>query len=167
MSYYFTIMSQQQMFQNEVLEEILRERTDFYLANNKEIDFWILVSPSFLYTSSFQKSLKETKFYEQFFNEICDKDGNEAFAVLITTDKTFSNWIQLRLGYFESWNSYKTTKNTSIISDGVAESVDGNDKKTLQKMTSNPTILHQSIRIKQFEAILKIINSYNTKKLRH
>lgn len=165
MSYHYIIMSQRQMFQNQVLEEILRERTDFYLANEKEIDFWILVSPSFLYTPSFQNQVKGTKFYEQFQKEIVDQNGNEAFAVLLTTDKTFANWIKLRLGYFESWEDYKALKNNLRISDGVAETLDGRDKSTIKKLKSNPNILHTSIRLKQFEEILAVINSYNREKV--
>ena len=165
MSYHYIIMSQRQMFQNQVLEEILRERTDFYLANDKEIDFWILVSPSFLYTPVFQKKLQETKFYEQFQKEILDPNKNEAFAVLMTTDKSFANWIKLRLGYFESWEDYKMTKNSLKISDGVAEIIDQEENTIIQKLESNPNILHTSIRLKQFEEILTVINSYNREKL--
>lgn len=164
MSYHYIIMSQQQMFQNQVLEEILRERTDFYLANNKEIDFWILVSPSFLYTSTFQNKLKETKFYEQFQEEICDQTGNQTFAMLVTTNTKFANWIKLRLGYFESWKDYKTTKNSLRISDGVAEIIESENQEVLKEMISNPNMLHISIRLKQFEEILTVINSYNRKK---
>lgn len=165
MSYHYIIMSQKQMFQNQVLEEILRERTDFYLANNKEIDFWILVSPSFLYTTTFQKQLKKTKFYEQFQNEIYDQNNNQTFAVLVTTNTKFANWVKLRIGYFESWDDYTTTKNNLRISDGVAEIIIKEEKETLKKMKSNPNMLHTSIRLKQFEKILTVINSYNKKKV--
>lgn len=165
MSYHFIIMSQRQMFQNQVLEEILRERTDFYLANNKEIDFWVLVSPSFLYTSPFQNRLKETKFYEQFQAEICDQNENKTFAVLATTNTKFANWVKLRLGYFESWDDYKTTKSNLRISDGVAETIEQENKQVLKKMKSNPNMLHISLRLKQFEEILTVINSYNTKRI--
>lgn len=165
MTYYYIIMSQRQMFQNQVLEEILRERTDFYFANGKEIDFWILVSPSFLYTPSFQSRLKETKFYSQFSTEISDQNGNDSFAVLMTTDKSFANWIQLRLGYFETWEDYKTTKNSLSISDGIAERINSEDRKIIKNIKSNTILLHPSIRLNQFDSILSVINSYNTRKL--
>jgi hypothetical protein len=35
--YYFILMSQKQMLENEVLEEILRERTSYYCSKNKKI----------------------------------------------------------------------------------------------------------------------------------
>jgi len=46
--YYYLIMSQIDMLENQVLEEILRERANYYFSKNKNIDFWLLISPNFL-----------------------------------------------------------------------------------------------------------------------
>ena len=40
--YYYLVMSQIDMLENQVLEEILRERANYYLSKNKNIDFWLL-----------------------------------------------------------------------------------------------------------------------------
>lgn len=167
MSYYYILMSQKQMFQNDVVEEILRERTDFYITNNKEIDFWIVTSPSLFYKENFQKRLKRTKFYNQSLNEIQDQKGNNSFAVLITTDRSFANWIQLRLGYFESWDNYKSTKNNNIVSDGIAELINKKEFESIKLFDSNSELLHPSIRLKQIEAILNLVNSYKEKKIKN
>ena len=65
LKYYFILMSQKQMLKNEVLEEILRERTSYYFSKNKKIDFWILISPTFLNFFNFYEKIKKTNFYNQ------------------------------------------------------------------------------------------------------
>jgi hypothetical protein len=42
-------MSQKDLLQNQVLEEVLREKASYYNARKKNPDFWILIDPSFLY----------------------------------------------------------------------------------------------------------------------
>ena len=37
--YYYILMSQKQMLQSEVLEEILRERANYYISKKKEFRF--------------------------------------------------------------------------------------------------------------------------------
>ena len=47
-TYYFAIASQDFLLQEEPVEEILRERTQYYTIINKPIDFWLIKDPSFL-----------------------------------------------------------------------------------------------------------------------
>ena len=41
-------MSQKDMLQNQVLEEILRERATYYISKKRTLDFWITISSDFL-----------------------------------------------------------------------------------------------------------------------
>ena len=62
MKYYYLLMSQQDMIQNQVLEELLRERVNYYLSKGKNIDFWLTVSPSFIFEMELNKKIEKTKF---------------------------------------------------------------------------------------------------------
>ena len=55
-------MSQKDFFENQVIEEILRERTNYYLAKNKIKDFWLLVSPDFVLSTDLIDKIKSTNF---------------------------------------------------------------------------------------------------------
>jgi hypothetical protein len=46
--YYYLIMSQSDFMQNQVLEEVLRERATYYNEKKKSLDFWVLISPNFI-----------------------------------------------------------------------------------------------------------------------
>lgn len=41
-NYYFILMSQKDFLENQVIEEILRERANYYTSKDKIKDFWIL-----------------------------------------------------------------------------------------------------------------------------
>ena len=47
-NYYFAIASKNFLINQEPLEEILRERTNYYKSINKDIDFWFVSNPSFI-----------------------------------------------------------------------------------------------------------------------
>jgi len=96
-AYYYIVMEQNQLFQNQPIEEVLREKTSHYFENKKEIDFWILVNPKFLNSSFFTEQIKKYLSSEK------DKQLNfsiPATAVLISRDKKFIDWIKLRIGNF-------------------------------------------------------------------
>ena len=63
--YYYLVMSQIDMLENQVLEEILRERAAYYYSKDKSIDFWLSISPSFLEDNYLNEKIKETNFYTQ------------------------------------------------------------------------------------------------------
>nr|WCH56043.1 hypothetical protein [Calliblepharis sp.] len=91
-NYYFAIASKKFLLEAEPIEEILRERTDYYLNNNKTIDFWFIENPQFIHWPEF-KNLKI-------------KIANGP-AAIISLDKDFIEWIKLRvsfvlIGKFES-----------------------------------------------------------------
>lgn len=98
-TYYYFVMSQQEMLENSIVEEILRERSAAYIARSKPQDFWISISPSFL--SFFQKEIMKSRFF--FENKDLLISGDQFFtSVLFTTNKDFFNWFKLRYGDFEN-----------------------------------------------------------------
>lgn len=80
--YYFVLASQEFLISKEPLEEVLRERIQYYCKTKKRIDFWLLPSPEFLEAESF-KGLK-------------NKFPQECLAI-VSTNKLFITWLKLRL----------------------------------------------------------------------
>lgn len=80
--YYFVIASEQFLVTEEPLEEVLRERIQYYRRTKKRIDFWLLPSPKFLYSKDYQKTIT--------------KIPNKCLAI-ISTNKIFITWLKLRL----------------------------------------------------------------------
>ena len=108
-TYHYLIMSQKDFLESEALEETLRERANYFQIRGRFRDFWVLISPTFLYSSDIYSKIKLTNFYDQqksLINgkNILEKDTFDFFACLISIDKEFMNWIQLRLGDFENIN---------------------------------------------------------------
>lgn len=97
MNYYFLLFSQKNVLNNQVLEEILRERSNSYFLRNKISDFWILISPKFLL--SFKQYLDKSPFLIT--------NQNNLYAVIISSNKDFIEWLKLRLGYFIDIESNK------------------------------------------------------------
>jgi hypothetical protein len=117
-------MSQKDLLQNQVIEEILREKSSYYLAQGKTPDYWILISPTFLNDFEISVKLKKTKFFQNQQNKIIVKSNQnedlEFYAALVSLDEEFMNWVKLRLGYFE--DLYEPKGNSyldSYVSDGV------------------------------------------------
>lgn len=108
--YYFLIMNQFDFFYDQCLEEILRERSAYYLDKKREIDFWILLNPFFL--NYFKKSIQISNYFKENQKKIKDNFGNNYYSVLITQDKDFYSWMMLRIGYFEKIeiDSFKFSK---------------------------------------------------------
>ena len=80
-TYYFIAASQKFLTEEEPLEEILKERRRNYKENNKKIDFWLLVRPSFLKCSELI----------EIYNKIPKPQ-----AAVISTDKKFITFLKLR-----------------------------------------------------------------------
>lgn len=150
--YYYIIMSQQDMLQNEALEEILRERANYYFSKSKSLDFWILISPNFLL--KIQKKIENSGFYKQKEKLIKNNNENLFYSVLITSNKEFLGWISLRLGYFEN---FKNIENSNIVDitnytcDGVYGEFE--EKNFLPLLNSVDNNLHSDIFTKKFNKI--------------
>lgn len=83
-NYYFVLASQDFLVKEEPVEEILRERKNYYKSIKKEIDFWLVMSPTFIDKSSFDDtSIKLPK----------------KCAAIISLDKQFIQWLKLRIGF--------------------------------------------------------------------
>nr|YP_010338276.1 hypothetical protein MW410_pgp154 [Bangia atropurpurea]UNJ18226.1 hypothetical protein [Bangia atropurpurea] len=83
-TYYFALASQNFLLTEEPLEEVFRERINYYQSHNKAIDFWLIPDPKFLNKPEMIK----------FKNIVPD----EAIAI-ISTNSIFINWLKLRIGY--------------------------------------------------------------------
>ena len=91
-TYHFVAASEKFLTVEEPLEEILKERRRNYSENNKEIDFWLLLNPSFLDAPQFVDLNKKIP---------------SPSAAVISKDKKFITFLKLRLefvafGEFES-----------------------------------------------------------------
>lgn len=105
MRYYFIIVSQDFLFYQEPIEEIIRERINHYSALRKEIDFFVITDLSLLGNSELQ-SMKQKMI--------------KPSAAIISLNPKFIDWLQLRMqcgitGSFVS--SSLARKNTLLISD--------------------------------------------------
>ena len=101
MDYHYLIFNQKEFFKSEVLEEVLRERANYYSSKNRLMDFWILVSPNWLFNSQISKKFVQTCFYKK--NKNLD---NNYYSILISTDIEFIKWVKLRIGDFENIDSF-------------------------------------------------------------
>ena len=80
--YYFVVASSQFLVTEEPLEEVLRERIQYYRRTNKRIDFWLLPSPKFLEADKFK--------------HVKNKFPKDCLAI-VSTNKIFITWLKLRL----------------------------------------------------------------------
>ena len=100
---YYLLFSQKNFLQNQVIEELIRERSNYYITENKSTDYWILNSPEFINNSELKEKIKLSSFYRAKQNEIV-KNNEEYFSSILTFNKEFFVWMQLRLGDFEDIN---------------------------------------------------------------
>ena len=66
--YYYIMMSQQDFLKNLAIEEIIRERTSFYLIRKNFLNFWVIMSPLFL--SKLENKIQKTNFYTKKKNDL-------------------------------------------------------------------------------------------------
>jgi hypothetical protein len=153
--YHYIIMSQKDFFENQVIEELLRERTNYYLTKNKIKDFWLLVSPDFVLSTDLIDKIKSTNFYSQQSQVIEDKSSNNPFYIsLVSTNLEFIKWIKLRLGYFEGLD---TDIERSFKSDGIQGKLNIVENKNILKC--KPNLLHPDILTKQYKTSLSLYYS--------
>ena len=87
--YYFAIASKSFLMEEEPIEEILRERTNYYNRINKNIDFWLVTNPYFINLSQFA--------------DIKAQLISPSVAI-ISLDKQFIQWLKLRIGFIAIGN---------------------------------------------------------------
>jgi hypothetical protein len=176
-TFHYLVMAQKDLLENQCLEEILRERATYFSIRKKQRDFWMVVSPSFLKDPTF-KILKSTQFYKQKKAILSTTLGKTAensedtnfFVSLISLDKEFINWVELRLGYFENIEndgSIKTegSEKKNFVSDGIKGSF-------VVKNSRNPLLgysnyLHPDILLKRNTKFLELYyKTFNKKELK-
>ena len=82
--YYFAIASKKFLTNEEPIEEILRERKDYYERIGREIDFWLVDNPDFIHLEQFKQLKKQLNSYS---------------TAIISRDRQFIQWLKLRIGY--------------------------------------------------------------------
>ena len=155
--YYYLIMSQIDMLENQVLEEILRERANYYLSKNKNIDFWLLISPTFLTENNLLEEIKQTNFYKQQKTKISSDTDKNYYSSIISLDKEFILWLQLRLGYFENVTSEISD---NFVSDGVCGFFDYIDEANLNisPLKNEINKINPFILMKKYKKTLQLYN---------
>ena len=88
-NYHFAIASQDFFFNQEPIEEILRERMQYYQSTNKDIDFWFVLNPTFL-------SLLE--------QDVISSNANYSLAAIVSLDEKFIQWLKLRMVFVRIGN---------------------------------------------------------------
>jgi len=83
-NYYYVLASQRFLTEEEPLAEVLKERTRNYKEQEKEIDFWFVISPAFINTPA----MVETK-----------ANCPQPSAAVISTNKQFISWLKLRIEF--------------------------------------------------------------------
>jgi hypothetical protein len=97
--YYYLLYSQESFLNDLVLEEIFRERTNFYLSQNKQIDFWIVDFFPFSDSKSSNSLRLNNKFFYKNINYLANSDINNNFYFIIySKEKLFIDWLILRFG---------------------------------------------------------------------
>lgn len=97
--YYFAIASQNFLMKEEPIEEILRERKDYYIRTKKEIDFWLVTNPNFIYLEKF----------EQLRTQL-----TKTSVAIISLDKKFIQWLKLRIGFVATGN-FESQSHLTVI----------------------------------------------------
>jgi len=96
--YYFVLASENFLFNEEPLEEILRERVHNYNKQNKTLNFWVVPNPTFLQNPELLT--------------VKNKSPKKPVAI-VSTNKTFITWLKLRLNHVLS-GSFEVSGEKSI-----------------------------------------------------
>lgn len=165
-TYHFLLISQVDLFTNQVLEEVLRERANFYISQNKRQDFWILTFPNFIKNENFLEKIKNTIYYKKNKNILYALDNKYPFfSAIVSCNKDFINWISLRTGYFETIN-FLNTENSINNNDNIDQTITSNGlkgnftinqifEKNLNLLNSSNSYLHPDVYLNKYKKILK------------
>ena len=97
---YFLILPTKFLLEDETLEEIFRERNNYYVSQNKKFNFWISKESNLLTNNFLIKSFEKTCFYLK--NKKNIKNLSRDFSIIYSDDKVFIDWLKLRIGYCET-----------------------------------------------------------------
>jgi hypothetical protein len=154
--YYYVASNQIRFLQEEVIEEILRERANYYISKKKPIDFWLLISPEFLREKKMTEKIRKTRYYSQKMPLITWKGRYDFYAVVISTNKEFIKWLKLRIGYFEDVENPETE---DFMIDGIYGSID-TEKDTIESpLKGRNKLIYPSLMINKYEMALEMYYS--------
>jgi hypothetical protein len=148
-------MSQKDLIDNEVIEELMRERANTYLLQNKINDFWILIAPKFVENKKINQFIKESNFYKQKKTTlVANQNPKEFYAAIISSDKEFIKWVSLRLGYFEEVGTNNLSKD-KYISNGIYGNLNSNEYKA-SILASDQKYLYPDLLLNKYKKLLEI-----------
>lgn len=106
LTYHYLLFSQKDFLENQIMEELLRERAQHYFLQKKLNDFWIVPSPLFISDPEILKKIKGTAYYKKEKENLSlIENDSQFFIALISFNKDFIKWVELRLGFFEKIDS--------------------------------------------------------------
>ena len=157
--YYYLLMSQQDLLQNEVIEEIVRERVSSYALLNKRNDFWILIAPNFFTLPDLNQKIKQTNFYKQKKLNLISPNNSDFYGAIVSVNKDFITWVSLRLGYFENIETFSqlNAPNVNYVSNGIVGKIQQNSNNSPLK--SSPKYLTPDLLTNKYKKLLEF--SYN------
>jgi len=105
-TYFYLLFSQLDLLKSEAIEELLRERTNYYWnKDQKDRDFWIVINPEFINLTNIKDEIKKSNFYHFNTNKIkfleLDNCDINFYSAIVSTNENYIKWLKLRLGYFE------------------------------------------------------------------
>jgi len=146
-TYYYIVMTQKNLLKNQVLEELLREKSNNYQINKQQRDFWIVNSPNFLEQLNLIEKVKNSNFYKN------NKDDVNYFSCLVSLDKKYIQWIELRLGYFENIKDLNVLNSQKFVSDGIVGSIDLEESSSILILNENKLKVDSKILTNEFNYI--------------
>jgi len=117
---YLLIIDKKTGLYKEALEENLREKNNYYLLENKLINFWISNSSTILNNNFIRKLVFNTNFFDKVKTKLDNNYFNSNFTIIYSLDKKFIEWLSLRLGYCEFRKVIKND-NKVVISNNVKD----------------------------------------------
>ena len=141
-NYHCIVFEQNDFLKNQVIEELLRERSSYYVNKNLSNDFWILLNPDFLKNNNILEKFSKSNYFKKFNLE------KIFYVVIISPNIEFINWMKLRLGYCEDLNNLI---NGNFKSDGVYCLI--NDNKNAKLLSNNYLALTPEILAERFQSV--------------
>lgn len=160
--YYYLLMSQQDLLQNEVIEEIVRERVSSYALLNKRNDFWILIAPDFVTSPDLNQKIKQTNFYKQKKTNLISPNNSDFYGAIVSVNKDFITWVALRLGYFENIETFTqlNAPNINYVSNGIVGKIQQSEINLQNSpLKSSPKYLNPDLLTNKYKKLLEL--SYN------
>ncbi len=117
---YLLIIDKKTGLYKEALEENLREKNNYYLLENKLINFWISNSSTLLNNNFIRKLIFNTNFFDKVKTKLDNNYFNSNFTIIYSLDKKFIEWLSLRLGYCEFRKVIKNN-NKVVISNNIKD----------------------------------------------